>query len=109
MSGDDFDWSADSADVVQREVPSVAVYPNVHGQICIRQQRTWDDEEDACLIVAPYNAARIADAIRRTAVQCVSIAPEPAPLQARLPAPVKPSPTTGKGRSPERQADLLEA
>jgi len=105
---DDFDWSADALDVVQREVPTIAVYPNPFGQICIRQQRAWDEDEDVYIIVAPYTASRMADALLRVASQCSSITPEPEPRQARLPAPVKPSPATGKGRSPEGQKDLLE-
>lgn len=54
---DDFNWSADNEDVVQHSVQGVAVYENQYGNITIRQERNWDEDEDT-IVVLTHDAAR---------------------------------------------------
>jgi hypothetical protein len=65
----DFDWLRDADDVVVREQRATAVYINPHGEIVIRQERLWDQEEDPFVVVAagrvPCVIAALHEALRR--------------------------------------------
>jgi hypothetical protein len=53
---DEFNWD-DAVDcVVQQCVEGVAIYTNPHGDIVIRQERRWDEEEDIFIVIARGNA-----------------------------------------------------
>lgn len=61
-ASDDFDWFNDSS-VVQHDIQSLAIYPNNKGQIVIRQERSWDEEEDPFVRIDPRNARHVARVI----------------------------------------------
>ena len=63
---DAFDWY-DNPDIVQFEVPSVAIYTNTVGNIVIRQRQEWDQDDDTFVFIAPANARRVAAAIMAAA------------------------------------------
>jgi hypothetical protein len=49
---EDFLWRADNEDIVMPEQRATAVYRNCWGQVVIRQERTWDEDTDAFIIIA---------------------------------------------------------
>jgi hypothetical protein len=58
----DFNWSADDG-VVLREQPATAVYVNDYGQAVIRQERPWDQDEDAFVVIDRAHLREIIDAL----------------------------------------------
>ena len=58
----DFDWREDEC-VVLKEQLAVAVYPNSHGAIVIRQERAWDEDSDTLILIQPSSAKAVADAL----------------------------------------------
>lgn len=58
----DFDWINDP-DIIVREQPAIAVFRNGAGAVVIRQERTWDDDEDVYIVVWPEHAQRLCEAI----------------------------------------------
>jgi hypothetical protein len=58
----DFDWREDEC-VVLKEQLAVAVYPNSHGAIVIRQERAWDEDSDTLILIEPCNASAVAEAL----------------------------------------------
>src|SRR5680860_1844805 len=65
-TSNDFDWHADSS-IAVREQPALAVYQNPYGQIVIRRERSWDEENDCFIPVAKENALAIVHAILEAA------------------------------------------
>jgi hypothetical protein len=59
----EFDWNAFEGDVIQQQVEKVAVYANPRGDIVIRQERRWDEEEDVFIVIARAHAFAAARAI----------------------------------------------
>lgn len=59
----DFDWNNDNDAVVLPEQPATACYRNPRGEIVIRQQAAWDQDEDSFILILPQNARRLAQAI----------------------------------------------
>ncbi len=57
---DAFDWGADDS-VVVPEQQAVAVYWNVRGELVIRQERTWDQDEDTFVVIARWNVDAFID------------------------------------------------
>lgn len=55
----EFDWIADAEDVVQGNYRRVAVYQNPDGDICIRSERDWDQDEDSLIIVSREHLPRL--------------------------------------------------
>jgi hypothetical protein len=62
----DFNWSRD-ADVVVHSQDAIAVYPNKHGAVVVRCERTWDEERDPTIIIAREHVIRIVQAILEAA------------------------------------------
>jgi hypothetical protein len=49
---DDFNWNnLDEGVIVVREAREMAIYSNTVGDVVIRQQRAWDEEEDPFLVI----------------------------------------------------------
>lgn len=46
----EFDWSADDS-VVCHEQPAFAIYENGQGQVVIRAERRWDEEQDPFITI----------------------------------------------------------
>ena len=57
----DFDWSKDEDSIVLRQQLAVAVYWNGAGGLTIRQERDWNQEEDAIIAIAPENVSAFVD------------------------------------------------
>jgi hypothetical protein len=48
----EFDWDAFAGEVVQHQVERVAVYENPDGNIVVRQERRWDEDDDVWIVIA---------------------------------------------------------
>jgi hypothetical protein len=62
--GDDFDWSAECRDggsVVLREQRATAIYRNTAGDLVIRQERAWNEEEDPFIVITQQNEQEFLD------------------------------------------------
>ncbi len=62
-------WELGEEVMAVGEQRAVAVYPNPDGDLVIRQERAWDEEEDHIIIVRIENAERLAQAIIRAATE----------------------------------------
>jgi hypothetical protein len=60
QDGCEFDWSDDDV-VVLREQRLTAVYRNPHGDLVIRQERSWNEDEDPFLVIAADNVQPLID------------------------------------------------
>lgn len=67
MPNQTFDWTNDNPDVVAPDARATAVYLNAEGEIVIRQQKAWDEEDDPFLALPPEYAIRVARKILRLA------------------------------------------
>ena len=56
----DFDWNNDDS-VVLHHQPAVAAYINQAGGLTIRQERSWDQDEDIIIAIAPENVGEFID------------------------------------------------
>lgn len=56
----DFDWNEDDS-VVLHHQPAVAAYINQAGGLTIRQERSWDQEDDIIIAIAPENVWEFID------------------------------------------------
>ena len=56
----DFDWNNDDS-VVLHHQPAVAAYINQAGRLTIRQERSWDQDEDIIIAIAPENVGEFID------------------------------------------------
>jgi hypothetical protein len=61
---DDFEWNAENEDVVQHSVQGVAAYINAYGNITIRQERNWDEEQDTIVVLTVDSARRLAEKLK---------------------------------------------
>jgi hypothetical protein len=59
MPQNDFDWDDGSA-VILREQPATAIYVNPTGALVIRQQRSWDQDEDTWIVIQRENVRLVA-------------------------------------------------
>lgn len=62
----DFKWWQDAenaGDVILPEQRALAIYPNGKGNIVLRQEAGWNDDEDAVILVCPQHAERVAHAL----------------------------------------------
>jgi hypothetical protein len=81
----DFKWNDDET-VCLRCQPATAVYRNQAGEIVIRQEASWNEESDSCVLIARQNVRTVIDAIAREAginvtivcfrQACVTVDPE---------------------------------
>ena len=61
---DDFEWSAENEDVVQHSVQGVAAYINQYGNITLRQERNWDEDQDTIVVLTLESARRLAEKLK---------------------------------------------
>lgn len=76
MSGDDFNWGEDNANVVLRAYGSIAVHENPYGDVVVRQERDALDDEDHFVVIPVRDAEYVAHAIIRKAAE-IKAAPLP--------------------------------
>jgi hypothetical protein len=55
LDDDDFDWSINNEDVVLREQRASAIYWNTRGDLVLRQERYWDEQDDPFLVIGRNN------------------------------------------------------
>lgn len=67
-----FDWANDDA-VVLAEQPALAVYRNKFGTIAIRQEASWDRDEDSFVFVQANNVPAVIHALGRAIRKTVSL------------------------------------
>jgi hypothetical protein len=60
---DDFDWKADRDAIVQGEVPKLAVYRNIDGDVVLRAKAAWNEDEDPVVVVAQGNVMKVCRAM----------------------------------------------
>lgn len=65
-SDDRFDWSNDESVVVEHQ-SALAVYQNQSGDVVIRQERSWDEDQDTHVVITKESLPQIIDALRRFA------------------------------------------
>jgi hypothetical protein len=65
-SNDDFDWFTDES-VVLKAQPATAIYHNAKGHIVIRQERSWAEDSDPYVTIAPENAVTFMEALAKRA------------------------------------------
>ncbi len=61
---DDFEWNADNEDIVQHSVRGVAAYINACGNITIRQERDWDEDQDMIVVLTVNSARHLAEKLK---------------------------------------------
>ncbi|GAO79525.1 MULTISPECIES: hypothetical protein [unclassified Sphingopyxis] len=61
---DDFEWNAENEDVVQHSVQGVAAYINAYGNITIRQERNWDEDQDTIVVLTVDSARGLAEKLK---------------------------------------------
>lgn len=59
-----FDWTGDDS-VVLGEQLAVACYINTRGNVVIRQERGWDEQDDTIIVVRPENLGHLIGALQR--------------------------------------------
>jgi hypothetical protein len=62
----DFDWREDESIAVQNQ-PAIAVYTNACGQVVLRRERSWDEEDDGFIHISKENVLTVIGAILRAA------------------------------------------
>jgi hypothetical protein len=62
----DFNWASDDSVAVQTQ-PAIAVYPNDCGQVTLRRERAWNEEDDCFIPIATENVLIVVDAILKAA------------------------------------------
>jgi hypothetical protein len=60
-----FDW-ADSNAVAANQQDAIAVYANESGDVVIRRQKDWNEDDDSTIVVAPAYVRQPIEAIERT-------------------------------------------
>ena len=65
-STDGFDWAKDDSVAVQTQ-PALAVYSNKFGQVVIRREAAWDEEDDVFVHITKQNLLTIIGAMLEAA------------------------------------------
>lgn len=63
----DFDWCRSDPCIVLREQPATAIYLNPSDAVVIRQEKTWDREEDSFVCIRPEYAIKFAKQLLKIA------------------------------------------
>ena len=64
-NGTGFDWTNNHAVAVDQQ-DAIAVYSNDNGEVVIRRQKDWNENEDSVIVVAPAYVRQFIEAIERT-------------------------------------------
>jgi len=64
-NGTDFDWTSKDAVAVNQQ-DAIAVYSNDNGDVVIRRQKDWNEEEDSVIVLAPAYVRQFVEAVERT-------------------------------------------
>ncbi|MGM5033510.1 hypothetical protein [Tardiphaga sp. 803_E3_N1_3] len=64
-TSDDFRWDAETnPSVVCPEQRSLAIYTNAYGQAVIRQERSWDEEDDTWICISKSHLQDVIDRLK---------------------------------------------
>jgi hypothetical protein len=109
-TSDDFNWYNKDDSIVVRHQPATAVYTNPHGEVVVRQQDQYGDEDDF-IYIAKDNALKVAQAILTEAgVEVEMAVREDGGLKEPLllPAPTKAAERARRYRRNKRDGVTLE-
>jgi hypothetical protein len=62
--GINFDWN-DQAGIAVGQQDAIAVYANDNGDLVLRRQKDWKEEEDSVIVVAPAYVRQLIEAMER--------------------------------------------
>ncbi len=65
VDGPGFDWTSKDAVAVDQQ-DAIAVYSNDNGDIVIRRQKDWNEDEDSVIVLAPAHVRQFIEAVERT-------------------------------------------
>lgn len=80
--GEEFDWS-DRDSIVLQEQRRTAIYWNLNGDLVIRQEKDWNDNDDCFIVISSGNLQAFIDRLCDMAGIPSFGGPEPKPLQRR--------------------------
>lgn len=63
---DDFNWNTDDS-IILREQRATAAYRNRAGELIIRQQASWDEDEDTFVYISPENEIAFMEGLAKRA------------------------------------------
>jgi hypothetical protein len=63
--GINFDWN-DQAGIAVGQQDAIAVYANDNGDLVLRRQKDWNEEEDSVIVIAPAYVRQLIEAMERT-------------------------------------------
>ncbi len=63
--GINFDWN-DQDGIAVNQQDAIAVYANDKGDLVLRRQKDWNEEEDSIIVVAPAYVRQLIEAMERT-------------------------------------------
>jgi hypothetical protein len=55
----EFQWRPENEDIIVPRQPALAIFRNAWDQIIIRQERDWDDEDDAYIRISRENLSTV--------------------------------------------------
>jgi hypothetical protein len=61
---DKFEWSTNNEDVIVADQRATAVYTHRWGQAVIRQERSWDEEDDTFVVIDRAHLRTLIDALQ---------------------------------------------
>jgi hypothetical protein len=62
--GINFDWN-DQAGIAVSQQDAIAVHANDNGDLVLRRQKDWNEEEDSVIVVAPAYVRQLIEAMER--------------------------------------------
>jgi hypothetical protein len=65
VDGTGFDWTSKD-DVAVNQQDAIAVYANDNGDVVIRRQKDWNEDEDTFIVLAPAYVRQFIEAVERT-------------------------------------------
>ncbi|WP_407122694.1 hypothetical protein [Bradyrhizobium sp. STM 3561] len=63
--GVNFSWNDDDGAVVVQHQDAIAVYSNPRGDVVIRRQHRWDEDEDTVIVITRSQAPAVIKAIEK--------------------------------------------
>ena len=63
---DDFDW-ANNPDIVARHQDAIACYENLNGDVVIRREQSWCEDEDTIIVINKAHVPALVQALIDTA------------------------------------------
>lgn len=58
-------WRHDNPDLVCAHQPAILIYENTHGMAVIRQERSWDEDEDTFVVISKHHLQDVIERLQR--------------------------------------------